>query len=78
MDGCRGYPPLFPPLWPSRDIVITNLVWCMAYKRELQGSSNFFNSRAIVWQQCGKSRRAGKMKGRLIRAQTTRCKKYLV
>ena len=32
------------------------------------------NSRAIVLQQCGQCRRAGRMKGRLIRAQTTRSK----
>jgi len=33
------------------------------------------NSRAIVLQQCGQCRRAGRMKGRLIRAQTTRSKR---
>ena len=35
-------------------------------------------SRAIVLQQCGQCRRAGRMKERLIRAHTTRRKEYLV
>ena len=33
------------------------------------------NSRAIVLQQCGQCRRAGRRKGRLIRAQTTNSKR---
>jgi len=36
------------------------------------------NSRAIVLQQCGQCRRAGRLKGRLIRAQTAKVKPYLV
>jgi len=23
--------------WPLHDIVITNIVWCVAYKREIEG-----------------------------------------
>jgi len=43
----------------------------MAYKREVEG-------RAIVLQQCGRCRRAGRMKRRLIRAGPIRIKEYLV
>jgi len=25
--------------WPLHDIVITNIVWCMAYQREFEGGS---------------------------------------
>ena len=53
-------------------IVITNIVWCVAYKREVEGGRRLPNSRAVVLQQRGQCRRAGGMKGRSIRAETTR------
>jgi len=52
-------------------IVLTNLVWCMAYQREVKGGHILPNSREIVLHQCGQCRRAGRMKGRLTRSQTT-------
>jgi len=36
------------------------------------------NSRALVMQQCGQCTQAGRKKGRLIRAQTTKVTEYLV
>jgi len=43
----------------------------MAYTRELEGGRILPNNREVVLQQCGYCRRAGRMKGRLIRAHTT-------
>jgi len=43
-------------------------------KRGWGGGRILPNSRAIVLQQCGPCRRAEKIQGRLIRAQTTRSK----
>jgi len=61
--------------WPLPDIVITNIGWCTAYQREVEGGSYISQySRAIVMQHCGQYRQAGRMKGRLNRAQTTRSK----
>jgi len=66
---------LKPRPWPSQDIVITNIVCCKAHKRVVEGGGRMFpNSRAIVWQQSGLCRWVGGLKGRLIRAQTTRSK----
>jgi len=58
--------------WPLHDILVTNSVWCMAYKRGVWGGRILPNSRAIVLQQCGQCRRARRMKGGSIRAQTAR------
>jgi len=60
--------------WPLHDIVITNIVWCLAYQREVEGGRILSNSRAIVLQQCGPCRRVGRMKGRLTCAHTTQSK----
>ena len=52
--------------------------YCMVYGIQKGGRGGvlyFPNSRAIVLQQCGRCRRAERMKGRLIRAQTTRSKR---
>jgi len=42
-----------PASWPLQDIVITNIVWCMAYRREAWGGSFIAqyscNSTATVW-----------------------------
>jgi len=39
------------------DIVITNSVWCMAYKREVGGGGRILpNSRAIILHQGGQCR----------------------
>jgi len=39
--------------WPLHDIVITNIVWCMAYKGRVGGRSysaqKSRNSIAVVW-----------------------------
>jgi len=49
--------------WPLHEIVITNIIWCMAYKREVEGGGRILlNSRAIVLQQCGQCSRAERMK----------------
>jgi len=65
-------------IWPLHDIAITYMVLCMAYKWGSGGRLILPNSRAIVLQQCGKCRWAGRMKGRLIRARTTKSEQYLV
>jgi len=44
------------------------------HKRGRVGARILPNSRAMVLRQCGQCRRAGRMKGRLIRAQTTSSK----
>ena len=37
--------------WPSHDIAITNIVWCMAYKRGVGGGHRIWcNRRAVVLQ----------------------------
>ena len=55
--------------WPSQDIVITNIVWCIAYTWEVgRGVLIPFNHRAIVLHPDGQCRWAGGMKGWLIRA----------
>jgi len=51
--------------------------YCMVYgiqegEAERGGVVNRLNSRGMVLQQCGQCRRAGRVKGRLIRALTTR------
>jgi len=51
---------LYPPTvsaglahWPLHDIAITNIVWCMAYKRGVRGASyiaqSTYNRIATVW-----------------------------
>jgi len=50
-------------------------LWHTQYKREVEGGRLLPDSRAMVLQQCGKSRWAGGMQGRSIRAQTTRSKR---
>jgi len=60
--------------WPLHDIVLTNIVWCMAYKGRSKRGRILPNSRATVLQQCRQCRRAGRMKGRLTRAPTVRSK----
>jgi len=44
-------------------------------KGRFEGGRVLPNSRAMVLQQCGQCKRAGRMQGRLIRAQTTRSKR---
>jgi len=66
--------PISVVIWPLHNIAIANLVWCMAYTKGSVGGRIFPNSRAIVLQQCGQCRRAGRMQERLIRAQTTKSK----
>ena len=42
-----------PTYWPLHDIVITNIVWCMAYKGRVGGricmEQDFRNGIAVVW-----------------------------
>ena len=67
--------PLLGWRWPLHDIVTTNIVWCVAYKREVEGRGGVVylpKSRAVVLQQC---RRADIIKERLICAQTTGSKR---
>ena len=50
------YPPP-PPPWPLHDIAITNIVWCVEYKRAV-GEGAYIaqwscNSIAIVWAMQG-------------------------
>jgi len=43
--------------WPLHDIGITNIVWCMAYKRGVGGGGRILrNGRAIVVHQGGQCR----------------------
>jgi len=72
-------PPTTPTLWSRRqpwplyDIGITNIVWCMAYTREVGGGGRILpNSRAVVLHQGGQCRRARGMKAWLNRAQQPR------
>jgi len=61
---------LCPTPWPLQDIVITNIVWCMAYTREVGGGGMLPNSCAIVLHHGGQCRRARGMTGWLNRALT--------
>ena len=40
-------------VWPLHDIIITNIIWCMSYKREVEGGLYIArwlcNSIATVW-----------------------------
>jgi len=61
--------------WPLHDIVITNIVWCLAYKRAV-GRGVVYCPR-IVEQNCtrlGNAAGRGGLKGRLTRAQQPRSK----
>jgi len=59
--------------WPLHDIVVPNIVWCIAYTREgRRGSRILSSTRAIVLHQGGQCRWAGGMKRWLIHAQQSR------
>ena len=58
---------------------IANIVQCMSYEKGgRRGGHILPNSRAIILQQCGQCRRAGRMEGRLIHAQTTKSKPIIL
>jgi len=60
---------------PSHGTVITNIVWCIAYEKNIRRGSRILpKNRAIVLHQGGQCRWAGGMKGWLIRAQQPRRK----
>ena len=60
-------------------ILLLPILYCAWQKNgRSRGGRILPSSRAIVLQQCGRCRRVGRMKERLIRAQTTRSKEYLV
>ena len=62
--------------WPLHDIVITNIVMCIADKTGgRKGSRILSNNRAIVLHQGGQCRWARGKKGWLIRAQQPRNKR---
>jgi len=60
---------------PLHDFVITYIVWCVTYKRELGGESYPLpNNRAIVLHQGGQCRWAGGIQEWLIRVEQPRSK----
>ena len=61
--------------WPLQDTVITNAVWCIAYKREVGRDISYCVNRTKVSHQGGPCRWAGGINGWLIRAQSPRSKR---
>ena len=63
------------PAWPLHDMFITNVVWCIACKREVGRGLVYCPTRAIVLHQGGQCRWAEGVNGWLIRAQQPRSKR---
>jgi len=65
-----------PTWWGGLDTtLLLPILYGVCHTKEGSGGGRIMpNSRAIVLKQCGQCRRAGRMKGRLIHAHTTRSK----
>ena len=64
--------------WPLHDIVLTNIVWYIVYKREVGRRFVYCNNRAILLHQGGQCRWAGGYKDGCFVHDSLKVNEYLV